>query len=97
MDELVVCPHAGNGHFVLGQCAGFVGTDCSGGTKCLHRRQFSDERMALYHFAHTKREGDGYDSGQTFRHGSDCKADGNDEYFGDLCGKFFQVIQRRGE
>ena len=48
-------------HLVLGQCAGLVGADESGGAQCLHRLEVPDKGVSLAHSLRTdgQRQGDG--------------------------------------
>ena len=53
--------------------------------------------MALDHLAHSERKRNRHNGGQTFRHGGNRKADGDDKYFGDLLCEFLEISQRTCE
>ena len=78
-------------HLVLGQRTGLVGADDSGRAQRLHRRQASDEGIALHHLAHPQRQADGDDSGQPLRDSSNRQADRDDEKFHNLLLGLHQV------
>jgi len=86
--ELTIHPDFCHGHFVLGQGAGLIGADDSGGAERFHRRKPPDEGVALHHLAHPQRQADGDNRGQAFRHCCNRQADGNHEQFNN----FFQTF-----
>ena len=84
-------PQAHGRHLVLRQRAGLVGADRRGGTQRLDRGEFADQRVALDHLAHAEGQADRDDGGQTFRHGGDGQADGDQKRLDQLVLKLLEV------
>ena len=64
-----------DGHLVLGKGAGLVGADGLRAAKGLDGRELADNRLALGHLGHAKRQHDGHDGDQTLGDGSDGERD----------------------
>ena len=59
--------HMLDGHPVLGERPGFVGTDHRGAAQRLNRGQLADDGLAFGHAVHANRQNDGDDGGQFLR------------------------------
>ena len=66
-----------DGHLVLGKRAGLVGADGLRAAEGLDGRKLADNRLALGHLGHAKRQHDGHDGDQALGDGGDGKRDGD--------------------
>merc|ERR1712110_1208502 len=66
--DLVVKPHVGNGHPVLGEGSGLVGADAGGGAKGLHRLQILHKAVLARHPLGSQGEADGDSGKETLGH-----------------------------
>ena len=70
-----------DGHFVLGEGAGLVGTDDVDAADGFAGDHLFDQSVFAGHFDDVEGEGDGDDGGQAFRHGGHDEDDAGDEGF----------------
>merc|ERR1719382_2265427 len=77
--DLVVEPHVGNGHSVLGEGASLVGADARGGAKGLHGLQVLYEAVLASHPLGSQGEADSDGGKKTFRHVGHDDADQEDD------------------
>merc|ERR1711953_1440655 len=68
LHDLVVEPHVGHSHPVLGQCSGLVGTDGGGGAKRLHGLEVLDETVLAGHPLSGEGEADSDGGQETLGH-----------------------------
>ena len=66
-----------DGHLVLGKGTGLVGADSLCAAEGLDGRELADNRLALGHLGHAKRQHDGHDGDQALGDGSDGERDGD--------------------
>src|SRR5690606_11800184 len=56
-------------HLIFCQCSRLIGTNNGCTSQSLHRRKFSDKRIALYHTLYAQSQYDCYHGGQSFGNG----------------------------
>jgi len=81
VNNLVIEPHMGDGHPVLGQSTGFIGTDSRSGTESLDGFQVLNQTVFLGHSLSSQSQANGDGSQKTFWDVSDDNTDEEDNSF----------------